>query len=489
VICLICENFSCIVQAKKQEGEAMLPQTRKERNIMKQNKRMSRGKTNFLTDNNNKKPELPFFMTAATATAPPIRGAVGGGGSKTAGQTLPSGVVISNRSYDDLFKGQVKTPIEVVYGVTKFPGNRRTDERVLKSAQRENLEEWGPEHCRDFVICTLTGYDVYHTGNLDNPIIEGHQGDQFLLNGNCRIASIRLGVVKEVPSHVWVEYVEVATFEEMQSFYESIDSSLATETGSDILGSMFERVGFEPTSKKYNDCSFAYAQNLVACMTFPQLWGKSGHKGGQGSFRPLPGEHTKNASDRIKKEQFVAYQAEHLFNDEQCARHGALTDGAKRVCRWDAISQAASMIKFRADGHRITPVHQEYLDRIFDPKTFTPAAIDSPIQYVIAEAMGVQGSPYHDGFVEFVHRNKFNHKLGMKPSVMKTLHWLGKMEEDGQVDKERKNFSKTDLSYNSDGNNGRIELVNNFKKYVKRHKVEFEVDVDSFSYPIHGANK
>ena len=402
-------------------------------------------------------------------------------------RALPVGQSVKERpEFDEMFRGQIKTPIAEVFACEKFPGNRRTEERVKKAGFRDNLGgTWGPEHCRDFLICTLSNYDIYHTGNPDNPVIEGQPGQQYLLNGNCRMEAVAQGMVDELPSHVWVEYVVVSSFDEMQKLYDSIDSAIAHETSSDTLGSMFPQMRFVPESSKYNECSFATAQNLLAVLTDPVLWGKRGSK----TPNPLPGEHPLNARNRVKKEQFVVYVKEHNFNDMQNAHHEQLSKVARALCHFDAVTQAASMIKFRADGQHITRVHQQYLDAIFDPSTFTAHAIDSPIQYLIAEAMGPQQRQHHDQYVEFPYRGKFSHKLGSLPAVKKTLYWLERMEEYGQIDMKRNQFSRTNLSLNTSGKNGTIDLDNWYKNYMNDHKVEFKIDVDDYDYPIYGGNK
>ena len=53
----------------------------------------------------------------------------------------------------------------------------------------------------------------------------------------------------------------------------------------------------------------------------------------------------------------------------------------------------------------------------------------------------------------------------------------------------RNQFSRTNLSLNTSGKNGTIDLDNWYKNYMNDHKVEFKIDVDDYDYPIYGGNK
>jgi hypothetical protein len=325
--------------------------------------------------------------------------------------------------------------VEELINIDPWLGNRNSLKRLDDKARREAMSgDFDLSHGIHFEIGELKNYDTWRSvkdGVVSHTSFQ--PGTRFLHNGNTRAWAIRKGYFDSVPSHVRVNIIKMDTLEDLQGLYWKIDSAFCFETQGDVFQAIYDDIGFIPKSNQYrNSGSFGTALSRYGALANPQLWGKYGFSV-QGGVYPLDHEDYFRAKNRLMQEMFTCYIAEMRFNDEQLERKKTADQ------RWDATTAIAHMLKYRADGFRITPIHQEVLDAIFDGGIRTPDKVDSPIQYILAEMVGLGQGACSDDKVEFPSRGNWgNPVIGAKPAVAKQLFYLQEMEKVGRIDQKKR---------------------------------------------------
>jgi hypothetical protein len=344
---------------------------------------------------------------------------------------VPSNTKIKG-AFDKSQMETVMMPIEELINIEEWLGNRNSEARLEDQARRDAMSgEFDLAHGIHFEVGELRDFGVWKTRKGGRVVHSSHQpGSRFLLNGNTRAWGIRKGYFDSVPSHVAVNILKVDTLEDMQQLYWKMDSKLSLETVGDVFTAAYDDLGFVPKSNQYAKTGgFGTALSRYGALINPKLWGNSGFSAEKGVF-PLDHEDVIRAQNRLRQEMFDCYIEEMRFNDEQMDRKKTADQ------RWDSTCAIAHMIKFRVDGFKVTPLHQEVLDAIFDGNVRTPDKVNTPIQFILAEMCGLGHSSASDSKVEFPMRGNWgNPVIGAKPAVAKHLFYLVQMEQQGCIDK------------------------------------------------------
>ena len=318
-------------------------------------------------------------------------------------------------------------------------GNRNPAIRLAKPVYIKFFKDWTSHMARDFVIavCNFTGLYEVGTGETITKVYLEH-GDEFLVNGNHRMEAIRLGIAERVPGIVSVQKIEVGSVAELNRLYDSIDNVDTHEKLNEKLAAYYQLVGFEPKSTSYKNGSVGTIVNYVATFLNPKKWNKYGVRD-MPKVKLLEGEARSAGKARLLGEEFMCHLREHKWLDDQLARRGAYD--SKKV---DAVMLAASMIKYRADGFKVTKVHKEWLDSLWNPLVSvasTSKGINSWAQFAMVEKLGKQNNTITDPYVEFFKRDTpADDTVGGLISLYKTLFLLERMEEDGAIAKKGKKF-------------------------------------------------
>ena len=368
---------------------------------------------------------------------------------------------------------RIRITTEELINMEEFIGNRDSESRIENKARKKALcgDDWNVSHTIHFEVGELSEFDTWeYMINGKKVMVSFQAGTKFLLNGNTRAWGIRKGYFKNVPSHVEANLIKFKTLDDMQQFYWKIDSQISTETATDVFHSIYDKLEFEPVSKKYGTGgSYGTGLSVMGAIICPTKWGERGFAY-QNSYRPLPHEDQTRAQNRMRQEMFTYYVDEMRFNDSLCA----VQEKNKKHTRFDAAAQAAHMIKFRGDGGVITRMHQKFIDAYFDPTQRNISLVNNPLQYALAEAWGPINFREHDKMIENMQRgnfglNKDDVRGGGYFAVAKHLFYLVQIEKDGQID--RKQPMKKSVH-----RGGSFDYIAWMMDYVREHRLFFFVN-------------